>query len=251
MAASAETPRILVIQHEDGTGPGLVGGELTRAGLDLRLVHPWAGDELPASLASPPGYAGLLILGGAANCDDETAAPWIPAVRTLIREAVEIGTPLLGICLGGQIMASALGGRVERRPRGPEVGAVPLRRLPDAVGDPVFAAVPDGAPAAQWHWDEITALPPGAVPLLTGDDCPHQAYRVGERAWGLQFHPEVLAAEVAAWAQSDGPAVARAGGDPAAAVAGLRAVESSLRETWTGASRAWAEVIRAHARPPV
>ncbi|AZK97286.1 type 1 glutamine amidotransferase [Streptomyces tsukubensis] len=242
MTTSQVTPRILVIQHEDGTGPGLVGEELTAAGLALHPVHPWDGDELPASL---DGCAGLLVLGGAANADDEEALPWLPAVRVLVREAVDSSVPLLGICLGGQIMASALGGSVRVRDRGPEVGAVPLRRLPAADGDPLFGSVPDGARAAQWHWDEIGALPPGAVPLLTGDDCLHQAFRVGPRAWGVQFHPEVLGDAVADWSLSDGPAVARAGGDPGAAVASVRAAEAELRTVWSRTARAWADVALA------
>ncbi|MFI6285117.1 type 1 glutamine amidotransferase [Streptomyces sp. NPDC051018] len=237
-------PRVLVVQHEDGTGPGLVGEQLVECGLEQRIVHPWAGEELPGSLA---GYAGLLVLGGAPNCEDDEAAPWLPAVRTLVREAVGSGVPLLGICLGGQIMASALGGSVVVRKRGPEVGAVPVRRLPAADGDPVFGEVPDGAPAAQWHWDEIGELPPGAVPLLTGDDCLHQAFRIGERAWGVQFHPEVLGDAVAEWAASDGPSVAGAGADPLGAVASVRENEPALREIWSRTARAWAAVVHAHA----
>ncbi|GLF97910.1 type 1 glutamine amidotransferase [Streptomyces yaizuensis] len=254
MTASASTPltdrddtpgrpRVLVIQHEDGTGPGLVGAELTAAGLELDLVHPWAGGRLPAS---PAGHAGLLVLGGSPGCDDDTAAPWLPEVRALIRRAVAGGVPLLGICLGGQLTAAALGGRVARGRRGPETGVVPLRRLPAADADALFAAVPDGAPAAQWHWDEIVELPPGAVALFTGDDCRHQAFRVGPRAWGVQFHPEVTAADVAGWARLDGPAVARAGGDPEAAVASVRAAEPVLREVWGRTTRAWARVVHAH-----
>lgn len=244
MTTHPDAPRILVIQHEDGTGPGLVGAETDAAGLVPHLVHPWRGEALPATLT---GYAGLLVLGGAPGAGDDETAPWLPAVRALVREAVGTGVPLLGICLGGQLTALALGGSVRVRPRGPEIGAVRLRRLPAADGDPVFGSVPDGAPAAQWHWDEIAGLPPGAVPLLTGADCVHQAFRVGPRAWGVQFHPEVLGAAVADWARSDGPAAARAGSDPAAAVASVRAAEPVLREVWPRAARAWAEVVRSYA----
>ncbi|MQS35158.1 type 1 glutamine amidotransferase [Streptomyces katsurahamanus] len=237
-------PKVLVVQHEDGTGPGLVGEQLIRSGLDPRVHHPWAGERLPDSLA---GYAGLLVLGGAPNCDDEKTAPWIPAVRALMREAVADGVPQLGVCLGGQILARALGGRVVVRPRGPEVGAVALRRLPAADGDPVFGRVPDGAPAAQWHWDEISELPEAAVPLFTGDDCVHQAFRVGERTWGVQFHPEVLGDAIAEWSLSDGPAVRAAGGDPEAAVASVRTAEPRLREIWETMARSWAEVVHTYA----
>ncbi|WP_197370985.1 type 1 glutamine amidotransferase [Streptomyces clavuligerus] len=246
-AAPEERPRVLVIQHEDGVGPGMLGAELAAAGLELRLVHPWAGDEVPGTLA---GHGALLVLGGSIGHGDDGVAPWLPAVRALIREAAADGVPLLGICLGAQLTACALGGATAARARGPEVGAVPLRRLPAADDDPLFAAVPDGVPAAQWHWDEITELPPGAVPLISGDDCPHQAFRVGERAWGVQFHPEVLGEDVARWAVLNGAAVARAGGDPDAAVASVGAAEPVLREVWGRAARAWARVVHTqHTRP--
>ncbi|MEU8764918.1 type 1 glutamine amidotransferase [Streptomyces sp. NPDC048659] len=232
---------VLVIQHEDDAGPGLVGERLRDAGLAPRVHHPWRGEELPADLA---GWAGLLVLGGAPNCEDDTAAPWLPRVRALIREAVAAGLPVLGVCLGGQLMVHALGGRVARRAQGPEVGAVPLRRLPGADTDPVLGAVPEGALAAQWHWDEAVSLPPDAVPLLAGDDCPYQAFRVGPRAWGVQFHPEVLADAIAEWAGSDGPAVRAAGGDPDRAIASVREAEPELRAVWGAMTEAWAAVIR-------
>ncbi|MFB7452681.1 type 1 glutamine amidotransferase [Streptomyces sp. NPDC056194] len=235
---------VLVVQHERDTGPGLVGERLAETGIDLRVHHPWRGEELPGSLA---GWAGLIVLGGAANCEDDTAAPWLPRVRQLIREAVETGLPMLGICLGGQILAHALGGRVSRRPHGPEVGAVPLRRLPTADGDPVLGAVPEGALAAQWHWDDMDRLPVGAVPLLTGDGCLHQAFRVGPRAWGVQFHPEVLSDAIADWAGSDGPAVRAAGGDPDGAIASVRDAEPQLRRVWGAMAEAWGAVVLAGA----
>jgi GMP synthase-like glutamine amidotransferase len=238
---------ILVIQHEDGTGPGLVGAALEADGLRLDLRHPWAGAPLPASLAA---HDALLVLGGAPNCDDDAAAPWFPAVRTLIHDAVERGVPFLGICLGAQIAASCLGGKVVRRTRPPELGAVPLRRLPAVTDDPVLGAVPDGALAAQWHWDEIATLPPGATPLLTGDDCRHQAFRVGPAAWGVQFHPEVLAADVVPWHTSDGSATRAAGADPDAALASLHVAEPQLRDTWTAMSHAWATFVRTHPATP-
>jgi GMP synthase-like glutamine amidotransferase len=238
---------ILVVQHEDGTGPGLVGDTLAAEGLRLDLRHPWAGHPLPPTLAD---HDALLVLGGAPNCDDDVAAPWLPAVRILIREAVDRGVPFLGICLGAQIAASCLGGKVVRRAGPPEMGAVPLRRLPAATDDPLLGAVADGTLAAQWHWDEVAALPPGATPLLTGDDCRHQAFRLGPSAWAVQFHPEVLAADVAPWVASDGPAARGAGADPDAALASIRAAEPQLRATWASMSQAWGAVIRAHAPRP-
>ncbi|WP_306300609.1 type 1 glutamine amidotransferase [Streptomyces sp. NRRL B-24572] len=234
---------VLVVQHEADAGPGLVGEHLVRTGLRLHVIRAWKGEALPQSLG---GHAGLLVLGGSANCEDDEAAPWLPRVRALVREAVAGEVPLLGICLGGQIVAHALGGSVVRRVRGPEVGSVPLRRLPAAAGDPVLGAVPEGAPAAQWHWDEVDRLPAGAVPLLTGDDCPYQAFRVGSAGWAVQFHPEVGADTVAVWADADGEDLRAAGGDPEAAVASVREAEPELRAVWGAVSEAWGTVVRAH-----
>ncbi|MGW6417714.1 type 1 glutamine amidotransferase [Streptomyces sp. NPDC055055] len=237
-------PAVLVVEHEREAGPGLVGARLAAAGLRLDVVRSWRGEALPDSLR---GHAGLLVLGGAANCEDDVAAPWLPRVRELVREAVADEVPVFGICLGGQILAHALGGSVARRPRGPEVGAVPLRRLPAASADPVLGGVPDGALAAQWHWDETVRLPSGAVPLLTGDDCPFQAFRVGSVGWGVQFHPEVDAETVAEWAAVDGDQVRWAGGSPEAAVTSVRDAEPGLRVVWGAVADAWAGVVRSRA----
>ncbi|MFG2900022.1 type 1 glutamine amidotransferase [Streptomyces zaomyceticus] len=241
---TAPAPAVLVVQHEEDAGPGLVGSHLVRTGLRLDVVRAWEGEPLPSDLC---GHAGLLVLGGSVNCRADEAAPWLPEVRALVREAVAGETPLLGICLGGQIVAHALGGSVVVRPQGPEVGAVPLRRLPAVSDDPVFGEVPDGAVAAQWHWDEVDRLPSGAVPLLTGDDCPHQAFRVGRTAWAVQFHPEVDGDAVAEWAVADAELIREAGGDPGATVASVREAEPELRSVWGAVSEAWGAVVRARA----
>ncbi|MER5709207.1 type 1 glutamine amidotransferase [Streptomyces sp. NPDC002122] len=243
-AARETIPAVLVIQHEEDAGPGLVGDRLVRAGLRLDVVRAWRGEPLPEDLR---GHAGLLVLGGSVNCRDDGAAPWLPRVRTLVREAVAGEVPLLGICLGGQIVADALGGSVATRTRGPELGAVPLRRLAAVEGDPVLGGVPEGARAAQWHWDEVDRLPDGAVPLLTGEDCPYQAFRVGSVGWGLQFHPEVESGTVARWAEADDAQVRADGGDPVAVVASVREAEPELRTVWGAVSGAWGAIVQAHA----
>ncbi|MEV5973117.1 type 1 glutamine amidotransferase [Streptomyces sp. NPDC051921] len=233
---------VLVVQHEADAGPGLVAERLRAAGVDPRPCHPWQGEALPASLE---GWAGLIVLGGSPNCEDDTAAPWLPRVRALIREAVDVRVPLLGICLGAQLMAHALGGAVApRAARGAELGAVPLRRLPAADGDPVLGAVPEGALAAQWHWDDVERLPPGAALLLTGDHCAYQAFRVGARAWGVQFHPEALSDTIADWAVADGARIRAEGGDPDVAVDSVRDAEPLLRTVWGAVAEAWAATVR-------
>lgn len=236
-------PAVLVVQHEEDAGPGLVGERLLAAGLRLDVVRAWLGEPFPDDLR---GHAGLLVLGGSVGCRDDRAAPWLPRVRTLVREAVADEVPLLGICLGGQIVADALGGSVVTRARGPELGAVPLRRLAAVDGDAVLGGVPEGAPAAQWHWDEVDRLPIGAVPLLSGDDCPYQAFKVGRAGWGLQFHPEAGAGTVARWAEADDAQVRADGGDPATVVASVREAEPELRTVWGTVSEAWGAVVLRH-----
>ncbi|MEU7703291.1 type 1 glutamine amidotransferase [Streptomyces sp. NPDC039028] len=237
---------VLVVQHEEEAGAGIVGERLARGGLRLDVVRAREGEALPDDLG---GHAGLLVLGGSVNCEDDAAAPWLPGTRALVREAVATEVPLLGICLGGQIVAHALGGSVAPRPRAPEVGAVPLRRLPAAIGDPVLGGLPDGALAVQWHWDDVDRLPPGAVPLLTGDACAHQAFRVGAAAWAVQFHPEADGETVARWAAEDGGRIREAGLDPAAAVASVRDAEPVLRAVWGTVAEAWGAVVGAFADP--
>ncbi|MGW2304756.1 type 1 glutamine amidotransferase [Streptomyces sp. NPDC001809] len=240
----ARSGLVLVVQHEEDAGVGIVGEHLVRCGLRLDVVRAWEGAALPDDLGS---HAGLLVLGGSVNCEDDAAAPWLPGVRALVRRAVADEVPLLGICLGGQIVAHALGGSVAPRPRPPEVGAVPLRRLPAATGDPVLGRVPDGALAVQWHWDDVERLPPGAVPLLTGDHCAHQAFRVGAAAWAVQFHPEAAGDTVAEWAAEDAGRIREAGLDPVTAVASVREAEPGLRAVWGAMAEAWGAVVGASA----
>src|SRR5690242_19161159 len=134
------------------------------------------------------------------GCMDDYRAEWLPAVRQLLRTAVDDGVPTMGICLGAQLLAAATGGYVERGAAGPELG---LGSVEVTTGDELL--VPGTMPVVQWHFDAITALPPDAVQLATSDKY-IQAFRVGEVAWGLQFHVEATAAMVQEWAGNDGTA---------------------------------------------
>ena len=163
--------------------------------------------------------------------------------RALVSAAVEDGTPLLGVCLGGQLMTLALGGAVERTPT-PEVGVCELSLLPEAADDPLFSVLPDKAPVAQYHGDAMTALPAGAVLLASTPDCAHQAYRLGERAWAVQFHPEVDADIVASWADDDPAPVQRCGLAPGEVVAGLRERGPEMAAVWRPFAHAFAAVVR-------
>ncbi|MFC7583942.1 type 1 glutamine amidotransferase [Nonomuraea antimicrobica] len=107
--------------------------------------------------------------------------------------------PLLGICLGGQMIAEVAGGEVRGAYGAPENGSLPVTIRPEAAADPLFHGLPPVVPAIEHHKDAVVRLPAGAVHLAETERCPYQAFRVGERAWGVQFHPEVLPARVREW----------------------------------------------------
>ena len=145
-------------------------------------------------------------------------APWLADERLLLRNAVESGVPVLGLCLGGQLLAAATGGRVELGPT-QEIGLSYVRRTVEGLTDPVLSqAVPSEGtdiPAIQWHQDHVADLPDGAVLLLTNDDCRVQAFRLGDCAYGFQLHPELDPATFRSWADYPDEALHRSGIDPA------------------------------------
>ena len=202
----SEQLRCLVVQHSPTEDPGLLGGWLAEAGMALDVVAAYDGVPVPRDLR---GHDALLVLGGAMAAWDDERAPWLPATRALLRTAVAGGVPTLGVCLGSQLLALACGGRVERGAAGPEHGGcqVVIDRGP-AAADPLFAGLPADPQGrlevVQWHSDTVTELPAGATLLASSAAYPVQAFRVGDRAWGLQFHIETTAGMVERWARDDG-----------------------------------------------
>lgn len=229
--------KILIIQHEDGTGPGLVGDRLAACGADLDLRHPWAGEPLPADLS---GHDALIVLGGAQAAYEPIA--WWPPVFELLREAVRTDFPTLAICLGAQLLAVACGGEVRRAAHG-EVGLCTPIRYPNP--DELFDALPSGARTVQWHGDEISALPAGSVPLMyCADGFPHQAFRMGSRVWAVQFHPEVLAEHTRRWAVSDPIEGVEAVLDE------IAAAETELTQVWGAFAEHWHALANTPAASP-
>ncbi|GGK88440.1 glutamine amidotransferase [Sphaerisporangium melleum] len=246
------THRILIVEHEAEAGLGYFAGWLAEAGMTCHVVRPYLGEPLPSldGGTAPAGpWDGLIVLGGAPSAWDDEGTPWLPGTRALLRRAVETSLPTLGICLGAQLMALACGGRVEPGTAGPEVGLGAISLLPAAAGDPLFAALPLTARAVQYHQDAVTVPPPGAVLLATAADYPTQAYRLGERAWGVQFHPEASVEIFLSWTAPNADRLAEDGLDAARLDAEVVAAGEELRATWRPLAEAFAAVVRGAAGP--
>ncbi|MFE3450998.1 type 1 glutamine amidotransferase [Nonomuraea sp. NPDC059194] len=186
---------VLIVQNAATGGPRRVGDWLAEDGLELEVVRAFDGAEVPASL----GDRALLVLGGGYLPSDDFRAPWLPAVRELVRQAIDGGRPYLGICLGGQMLAEVAGGLVKADAGEPENGSVPITLRPEADDDPLFHGLPQVVTAIEHHKDAVVELPEGAAWLAQTEACPYQAFRVGPVAWGLQFHPEAPPERITEW----------------------------------------------------
>jgi GMP synthase (glutamine-hydrolysing) len=187
--------RVLVVEPHSDASLDRLAAPLRRAGLTLEVARPYVAGELPDRLDAD----GVVVLGGPMGATDDRDHPWLVRVRGLLREAVRANVPTLGICLGAQLLACACGGRVVRGGAGAEAGVVRVRLRPEARADPLFSTLPSPFFATSVHFDVIEVLPPGAVWLGHSDMYPHQAFRVGEAAWGVQFHPEMSRAGYRSW----------------------------------------------------
>lgn len=235
--ADVAGPTVLVVEHQESCPPALVGRWLVDEGVSLRVVRPYRGEPVPDQIEAD----GLLVLGGSMGATDDDRSPWLPAVRDLVRTAATTGHPVLGICLGHQLAAVALGGEVTRNPKGQTVGARTVTRTDD--GDPLAAALAETSHVAQWNDDAVVAAPPGTVTLATNDRDDLLMARFAERVWGIQGHPEATAEMVGVWAAKD----EAEGGLTGARPEEVPAILDDLRERQPEIAAAWRPVVRAWA----
>jgi GMP synthase-like glutamine amidotransferase len=223
----------LVIENDPSDDLRRMGEWLAEAELELTVLRPHAGDTLPETLDD---HRALIVMGGDQSAypspAGEPGAPWFPAVEALLRKAVRNHVPTLAVCLGAQLLATAHGGLVERSTSGPEIGPGLVARRDAADTDPLFKFVPLLPDVIQWHRDEITELPIGAVLLAASSRYPHQAFRLGDRAWGLQFHVECDVPMIEAWAASDRESLDELGYDGDAVVAATADILADVEEVW-------------------
>jgi GMP synthase (glutamine-hydrolysing) len=227
--------RVLIVQHEPFEGPGTLREALQ--GCELRVVRTFAGDPVPGKLAED----GLVVLGGGMGVYEADRYPYLRDEMRLLHAALRDERPVLGICLGSQLLAAELGARVAKAAR-KEIGWFEVNLLPGAAGDALFAGAPPSFDAFHWHGDAFT-LPDGASPLAATAMTPLQAFRSGPRAWGVQFHletdPPVLEAMLASGEQDLREANAAA----ATIRAGAKAALPPLRELALRIFGRWAALL--------
>ena len=197
---------------DDWIATGLCAG-----GAQTLTRDPRAGEALP----DPASVPGIVITGSHAMVSDREA--WSEALLPWIRRAVECRTPLLGICYGHQLLAHALGGEVGFHPDGVEIGTISVHQRATAAGDPLFGPLPTAFEALSTHWQSVSRLPEGAVWLASSAQEKHHAFRMGDCAWGVQFHPEFSTEALRAYLDGLGPTLAKEGLDAAQIAAGLKA----------------------------
>ena len=209
-------PAVLVIQHDVDDNLGELAPPLAEAG--IRIVMWDAGRVPDGAPTSLDAFSGIVSLGAYAGVRDEATTPWMPVEKALLQQAIERRMPVLGLCFGAQLLAAAAGAAFRPSPV-PELGWTRVTPTPEAALDPVVAPLAaesdaDGAlDVFHYHFDSFE-LPEGAT-LLGETDGIIEAFRVGECAWGLQFHLEVGLATQLAWIAGDRPGFERVGADPA------------------------------------
>lgn len=218
--------RVLSIVHQADAGAGVFADAVAERG---HALDQW----VMAGSAEPPtpidDYGAVLVFGGAMHVDQEDRHGWLHDERLLLQRLVADEVPLLGVCLGGQLVAKALRAHVRRMPS-PEIGWSEVELTPEAGSDPVFAGLPARFPAFQWHLYHFE-LPEDAVPLAQNERC-LQAFRAGRAAWAIQFHAEVTRESVEDWSRSSTPEE-----DGAVDVARLLAESEQLIDGWNAFGR--------------
>lgn len=202
--------RVLSLVHGTNARSGIFGEAVRAGGHELH--------ERSYALGAPPtdpleGYDAVMVFGGSMNVHEVEDHPWISEEQRTLERLIDVGVPLLGVCLGSQLVASVAGAQVNRAPE-PEIGWYDVETTPEARDDPVFSGLPDRFRAFQWHSYQFE-FPPGAVLLAHSPVC-LQAFRLGEAVWGTQFHAEVTKEILASWIGQYGtdPDAVRIGFDP-------------------------------------
>jgi GMP synthase (glutamine-hydrolysing) len=208
-----EPPRFLAIIPEVLSPIGLIGQAIISGGAAYDAIFPVARHatanpfNYPGIPASPGDYGGLVILGGAMSANDESEHPFLRQTMDLIHAFDRADRPVLGVCLGAQIIARAYGGEVYRMDRF-EAGYMNISITDAGRADPIFGELAPGFPVFQTHYEAVRGVS-GAVTLATGGACPVQAFKIGSSVYGVQFHPEATIETVREWIRAFGAGFCR------------------------------------------
>lgn len=232
------TKRVLILQHAAPEGPGLIAAALGAREVTADVVRLDQGRPAPDALGDA---AGLVVLGGPMGANDEAVHPFLAAEKRLIRAAVDAKKPVLGVCLGAQLLASVLGATVRASGRR-EIGWHDVRMRGRASGDVLFHDVEPVITPLHWHGD-VFDLPPGAEPLASSALTELQAFRHGEKAWGLLFHLEVTRAMVEEMVVAFAGELKAAAVEPSAILTGMARHLARAQDVGARVFRRWARLV--------
>jgi GMP synthase-like glutamine amidotransferase len=219
----------------------LVEQWLTEAGLTVDIIKPHLGQIVPGAI--PAAYAGLIALGGTMGAHDDEEFDWLTPERALMKDAIAQDFPFIGICLGAQILATAVDGQSVRTPK-PEAGLVEVQISEEVSDDQLFGKLAgQKLRVTGWHQDYIVNLPDEAVLIASTPECPVHAFRMGKNVYGMQFHPEVRTQTVQDWATPNDSVLKKLGKSPQEAVAEVEAVHPELVKTWQPVFQRWAKLV--------
>jgi len=199
---------VTVIQHIEPEGPGLIADGLLEHGLDTRVVRVFRGDPVPRA---PEGAVGIVVMGGPMGVGDRARYPHLDDEMRLLERTLEQGVPVLGVCLGAQLLAAVLGASVDCG-EAPEIGWYPVELAASASEDPLFRDLDSPFTAFHWHGD-VFGIPRGATGLASSARTDCQAFRYGDAAFGLLFHLEVTRRSVRGMVEALAVEAQRAGAD--------------------------------------
>lgn len=200
---------------------------MTDAGAVLDVRHPYAGQQLPEDLTE---HGGLVVLGGSMGANDDGLFPWLGRTKALVRDAAAHGIPALGICLGHQVAAVALGGVVEVNPAGPQNGVLDVGWRPEAAEDALLGG--SGSRVVQWNNDIVSEPPQGSTVLARAATGELQAARFAPTVWGVQWHPEAGVDLVRTWAEAHRVAEPARAGEIDERVEDVALESEQLRQEW-------------------
>ena len=239
-------PVVLVVQNELDAPIGYLEEWLFERGVGIEVIYPFKGDAVPTE---PGEFAGVIVLGGSRGVHDEDQWPWLKHEKELLRNVIKSQTPTLGVCLGGQLLADANGGKVGKTQK-PEIGVGFVEFLPEAKDDSLLSAVVDSPvaiPVPQYHQDAILELPENAKLLVTSDDCSVQAFVLGKSAWGLQFHPETDWNIMSDWLLSEDEVRKTLGITDDSVKNQFKELGEGMKNTWRALGIAFADTVVDHA----